>query len=172
LPLDFADPERPKPGKPELFLASKSLMVSPEFSPDGRWIAYTSQETQPPQIFVRPFPGNNSGSRGKWQISTDGGTNGSWSRNGGEFVYLAGGSGPQVASYTVRAESFVMGQSRPWSDKWRPVTSAQGPPALMPDGKRFVVIMSASQPTAEMQTHVNFLLNFSDELRRRVPVGK
>jgi hypothetical protein len=42
----------------------------------------------------------------------------------------------------------------------------------MPDGKHFVVMMSASPGNVETQTHVNFLLNFSDELRRRVPAGQ
>ena len=170
LPLDMTDPERPKPGKPELFLTSKSLMLCPAFSPDGRWIAYTSQDTQPSHVFVRPFPGNSSGLGGKWQISTDGGQRGTWSRSGNELVYLSSvARGPVVAPYTVQGDSFIASQSRPWSGKF-PAALLQGPPELMPDGRHFVVILSASQPNTETQTHINFLLNFSDELRRRVPV--
>jgi hypothetical protein len=46
LPLDLGDPDRPKPGKPELLLApTKATQVNPAFSPDGRWIAYRSNES-------------------------------------------------------------------------------------------------------------------------------
>jgi eukaryotic-like serine/threonine-protein kinase len=68
LPLDLADPERPKPGKPEPFphTADETL---PSFSPDGRWIAYVSIESGRGEIYVRPSPPGNGG---KWQISNGG----------------------------------------------------------------------------------------------------
>jgi Tol biopolymer transport system component len=58
LPLNLEDPEHPKPGKPELFLNATAAVQNPVVSPDGRWIAYVSSETQPPQLFVRPFLSN------------------------------------------------------------------------------------------------------------------
>ena len=54
------------------------------FSPDGRWIAYRSNESGTSEIYVRPFPG---GRGGKWQISTGGGLYGLWSNNGRELFY-------------------------------------------------------------------------------------
>jgi len=56
LPLDTSDPEQPKPGKPELFLGTPFAELEPAFSPDGRWIAYTSTESGRPEVYVRPFP--------------------------------------------------------------------------------------------------------------------
>jgi Tol biopolymer transport system component len=168
LPLDLADPEHPKPGKPELFVGSKSPRIGmPAFSPDGKWIAYFSGDTLPIQVFVRPFPAPASGSRGQWQISTDGGQLPMWSRNGGELFYMTPG-GPRVVSYTARGDSFVASQPRPWSDK---LPLLQGPSELSPDGKRLVVAMPASEGP-EQQTHVTFLLNFAQELERRVSLGK
>ncbi len=87
-----------------------------------------------------------------------------WSRNGGELFYMTQG-GPRLASYTVHGDSFVASPPRLWSDK---LSAVQGPFELSPDGKRLVVAMSASEARPEQQTHVTFLLNFADELRRRV----
>ena len=56
LPLDLTDPDHPKAGTPELFLATPSDDVEPAFSPDGRWLAYSSGEAGTYEIYVRPFP--------------------------------------------------------------------------------------------------------------------
>lgn len=56
LALDLSDPEHPKPGKPELFLRSTFDENLPAFSLDGRWLAYQSNESGTPQVYVRPFP--------------------------------------------------------------------------------------------------------------------
>src|SRR2546422_1123208 len=73
LPLDLSDPEHPKPGKPELFLRTASDEIEPAFSPDGRWIAYTSNESTRDEVYVRPFPGGARSASGRWQISNGGG---------------------------------------------------------------------------------------------------
>jgi hypothetical protein len=65
LPLDLSDPEHPKPGKPEPLLVTPAGEGYARFSPDGRWIAYWSNESGTAEIYVRPFP---TGSGGKWQI--------------------------------------------------------------------------------------------------------
>jgi serine/threonine-protein kinase len=163
VPLDLADPEHPKAGKPELFLGSKSALSSPEFSPDGRWMAYTSNEGGRLEVFVRPFPGPG----GKWLISSAGGSAPHWSRDGRELYYYQGQQ--MVVPYTVKGDSFAAAQPRPWSAKAPPGAGA-GDPA--PDGKRFVVVMPSSAATVGDQARVNFLLNFADELRRKVPTGK
>jgi eukaryotic-like serine/threonine-protein kinase len=56
------------------------------FSPDGHWIAYDSRESGRDEIYVRPYPGPG----GKWQVSTDGGTEVVWNRNGRELFYRSG----------------------------------------------------------------------------------
>ena len=57
-----------------------------EISPDGRWLAYQSNESGQNEIYVRPFPEVNSG---RWQVSTKGGTQPLWARNGQEIFYVA-----------------------------------------------------------------------------------
>jgi len=59
----------------------------PQFSPDGRWLAYISDESGRFEIYVQPYPGPG----GKWQISTEGGTEPVWNRNGRELFYRSGG---------------------------------------------------------------------------------
>ena len=55
-------------------------------SPDGRWLAYTSDETGRPEVYVRTFPDPN---QGKWQISTSGGDQARWRRDGKELYFMA-----------------------------------------------------------------------------------
>jgi serine/threonine-protein kinase len=168
LPLDLADPEHPKPGKPKLFLGSKFGMRNAAFSPDGRWIAYGSAESGRPENYVRPFPGPG----GRWQISTGGAAAGPpyWSRNGRDLFYSSP-EGIWVASYTANGDAFVPGQPRRWSERLPQLLTISAPD-LMADGKRFIAVLPSSAGTsADRPTHVTFLLNFADELRRRVPAG-
>ena len=114
LPLDTSDPDHPKPGKPEPFLGTPSDENVPMFSPDGRWIAYRSNESGTDEIYVRPFP---AGRGGKWQISTGGGLYPIWSNNGRELFYETPDYRIMVVDYTVSGDSFVPGKPRLWSDK-------------------------------------------------------
>jgi serine/threonine-protein kinase len=170
LPLDVSDPEHPKPGKPELFLGTPFGEFEPAFSPDGRWIAYVSNESGQPEVYVRPFPG---GRPGRWQISTGGGNYPIWSRNGRELFYEGRENRIMVSTYTAKADSFAADKPHAWSDaqilRPAPVLWSMD---LAPDGKRFAVFPRA-ESTGEQKgsVHVTVLLNFFDELRRRVPAG-
>ena len=63
--------------------ATPAVELEAMFSPDGRWIAYSSTVSGRPEIYVRPFPGPG----GTWQVSTSGGTYPTWSRSGNELLY-------------------------------------------------------------------------------------
>src|SRR5207249_3264593 len=84
----------------------------PTFSPDGRWIAYRSDESGRDETYVRPFPGPG----GKWQISTGGGTNPTWSRTRHELFYGTPDQRIMVAPYTVEGDSFRAEKPRLWSE--------------------------------------------------------
>ena len=166
LPIDLSDPEHPRPGKAELFLRTPFAVTEPAFSPDGRWMAYSSAESGGPEVFVRPFaPGVPSGS-GKWLISTGGGQSPIWSRIGKELFYKGPGNRIMTAAYTANGDSFAAGKPRPWSN-----SQILGELDLEPDGKRFVGTFypptgSSGEPNGSV--HVTFLLNFFDEVRRRI----
>jgi Tol biopolymer transport system component/predicted Ser/Thr protein kinase len=167
LPLDLADPERPKPGTPEAFLREPAGQNDAAFSPDGRWMAYTSFETGAPQVFVRPFPAGSSG--GRWLISNAGGRFPVWSRSSRELFYVGRDNRIMVASYSANAGAFVPDKPKQWSPTSIFPTGNFSNLDLAPDGKRFVVVPSAVEGEDDKgNVHVTVLLNFFDELRRRV----
>jgi serine/threonine-protein kinase len=158
-------------GKPESFLQTPADERQPAFSPDGRWLAYTSNESGTYQVYVRAFPDKG----GKWQISNAGGAYPSWSRNGHELFFRTDDNRIMVATYIVRADSFVPDKPRLWSDRKLANFGTIGTSSydLAPDGKRIAAIMPVESPEAKAsQSHVIFLENFFDELQRKVPAGK
>jgi len=76
--------------KPFEFLATPFMEAGGRFSPDGKWIAYASNETGRFEIYVRPFAGAPASSEGKIQISDQGGDFPVWRRDGEELFYMAG----------------------------------------------------------------------------------
>jgi Tol biopolymer transport system component/predicted Ser/Thr protein kinase len=171
LSLDLSDPEHPKPGKPEIFLRTVHTEYEPAFSPDGRWIAYRSFESGAgDDVYVRPFPGPG----GKWPISAGGGRHPIWSRNGRELFYKGAGDRIMVAAYTSKGDSFAADKPHPWSNVQILDPNANFSSLdLAPDGKRFAVL-PRPEGTGGLRgsVHVTVLLNFFDELRRKVPAGK
>jgi Tol biopolymer transport system component len=187
LPLDLTDPNHPKPGKPEPFLhpaadeylsrfspdgrwiAYKSTAsgdILPRFSPDGHWIAYRSNESGNNEVYVRPFP---NGSEGKWQISAGGGLYPLWANNGRQLFYETTDNRIMVVDYTVNGASFAHGKPRLWSDRQLFYTGTTNLD-LAPDGKRFAVLAQPeTTPGEKGSVHVTMLLNFFDELKRRIP---
>ena len=157
-----------KAGTPEPFLKSSFSDQAPSFSPDGRWLAYQSNESGTNEVYVRAFPPPSSGQGGKWQISNSGGTAPRWSRSGHELLYQ---SGDQImaASYTVNGDTFVAEKPRVWIAKLGGTAVWD----LAPDGKRVAVVTPVESADAPKQEHeVVFLQNFFDELRRRVPLER
>jgi Tol biopolymer transport system component len=169
LPLDGSDSDEPKTGKPEPFLVTPSEELAPMFSPDGRWIAYRSNESGTGEIYVRPFPGGRSG---KWQVSTGRGRYAMWSNNRRELFYDTADDHIMVLNYTINGDSFVPAKPRLWSEKqiYMPGNTNL---TLAPDGKRFAVFPRPEAGGQEKgSVHATFLLNFFDELRRRVPIAQ
>jgi Tol biopolymer transport system component len=160
LRLEEPESDRPKPGKPEPFLVTPFAEDSPMISPDGRWLAYVSDESGNKQVYVRPFPGPG----GKWQISTGGGDIPVWSRKAQALFYRSL-EGMMVSSYTAMGEAFAASRPSLWAEK-KNLRSYD----LSPDGKRFATVQ-AEASEQKGPANVTFLLNFFDELRRRAPAG-
>jgi serine/threonine-protein kinase len=161
------DRDHPILGKAELFLRSPYSAYGPVFSPDGRWVAYMSNETGNIEVYVRPFPGPG----GRQQISTGGGRSPIWSRNGQELFFLSADRRIMVAKYAVNGDSFSANKPQVWSDQ-RLLELPVPVYDLAPDGKRVAGILYADGTSeAKPLTHLTVLLNFSDELKRRVPAG-
>ncbi len=157
-----------KAAAPERFLTTKFIDGDAAFSPDGRWIAYTSNESGRLEVYVRAFAASVPAGGGRWPISNSGGAAPGWSPNGRELLYLAGDQ-IMTVGYTASDDSFVAEKPRVWAAG---VRSASGFD-LAPDGRRVAVSVAVGTPDVQTQEHsVVFVLNFFDELRRRAPVGQ
>jgi len=152
--------------KPRPFLQTPANESGPIFSPDGRWVAYLSDETGRNEIYVRPFPGPG----GKMQISTEGGTEPMWARNGRELFYR---NGDKMMVTAVETQP-VFAASKPQllfeAHYETSYNVFQRDYDVSPDGQRFLMIKGSEQESAA--TQLNVVLNWSDELRRLAPAGK
>ena len=167
LPMEGDEVSGWKPGTPTVFLNTPADEQEPMFSPDGRWLAYQSNESGRAELFVRPFPGPG----GKWQISTAGGGYPTWSRTRHELFYKTADHRIMVAPYTVEGNSFKADKPRVWSER-----KMQPRPRLRffdlhPDGERFAV-SAAETPAEDRRDKIVFIFNFFDELRRIAPAAK
>lgn len=168
LPL-VSDTRGLRAGQPELFLQTSADERHPAFSPDGRWLAYSSTESGDFQVYVRPFPDKG----GKWQISTSGGVYPAWSRTGRQLFFESLDSRIMVADYAVEGDSFIRDMPRVWSETRLANLGLFKNFDLAPDGKRVVALLPAEGGEVQLSRHhVVFLQNFLDELRRRAPIKK
>ena len=165
LPLEGSEEQGWKPGKPRTFFESSYVDNNPEFSPDGRWLAYMSNKTGRFEIYVRPFPGPG----GMWQISTESGRLPVWSRVRRELFYYANDQRIMVVPYTVDGDEFRAAKPRRWSDD----QFAAPPDTFLfdvhPDGERFAVVTSLLSSSEARRDRVVFILNFFDYLRQIAP---
>ena len=169
LPIEGDDASGWRPGKPMAFLTSSFNETQPTFSPDGRWLAYVSDESGQPEVYVRPY----TVAAGKWQVSTGGGMDPVWSRTARELFYRASDARLMMARYTVTGD--MLSPDKPVSVAELPVTGRTGRWFdLHPDGQRFAVGYrpdDAQGATAAIrQNKIVLVFNFFDELRRLAPV--
>ncbi len=154
-------------------LQGKHNDLYPKISPDGRWMAYQSDESGKVEVYVRPFP---EVDKGKWQVSTDGGDSPLWSPDGRELFYHNGDSFMTVGVETD--PTFKPGNPKILF-KGKYLFSSNGYVFwdISPDGKRFLLLKpSASAGTAPAEAghrpKINIVLNWFEELKGRVPVGQ
>jgi serine/threonine-protein kinase len=170
LPIEGDETSGFKPGKPTALVNDPANQLEAMFSPDGRWIAYQSNESGQNQIFVQPFPGPGS----RTPISPAGGTYPTWSRVRHELFYVAPDNRIMVVSYTVAGDSFNANAEKP--QVWSPQPILPRPRYrwldLHPDGERFVVAAPTAAQTEDKRDKIVFIFNFFDELRRIAPVAK
>ncbi len=166
LPFEGTDGSTLKPGKPRVFLNSPFDEREAMFSPDGRWLAYQSNETGRYEVYVRPF----AGSGGPWRISTGGGIDPIWSRARPELLFTGPDGRIMAASYNAGDDSLRADEPRVWSSQ-----RARRRPRLRsidvhPDGNHIVAAKMPDEGTTRGE--VVLVLNFFDELRRIAPVSK
>jgi len=148
--------------KPIPFLQAPFNEWQAAFSPDGRWLAYASEESGKTEVYVQAYPGPS----GKWQISTEGGVEPVWARSGQELFYR---NGNKMMAVEIRTQpAFNAGTPRllfegeyasvPWAANYD----------VSADGQRFLMLRPDEEQAAA--TQINVVLNWFEELKRRVPV--
>jgi hypothetical protein len=122
-------------GDPLVVLATRANEETARISPDGKWMAYMSDESGRDEVYVVPFPDAGR----KWQVSSDGGEQPVWSADGSEIFFRSPAGVIQSTEIGTRDETFLVGPSEPLFD---------GPPRVAvnlnfypaPDGERFIVL--------------------------------
>jgi hypothetical protein len=140
--------------------------VEAQISPDGRWLAYASNESGHQEVYAQPFPGLG----GKWQISTAGGAEPRWSRDGRQLFYLSGDK-MMVVEIQTKA-GFIAGSPRLLFDQpyaHDAVLARAATYDVAPDGQHFLML---KEDTQSSQLQLRVVLNWTAELKSRVPAGK
>jgi serine/threonine-protein kinase len=160
-------------------LREQALLADPAYregaatvSPDGRWLAYVSNESGFPAIYVRPFPNVNGG---KWQVSTGFATTPTWSADGRALYFLDNPeqNDPGVAAVNVQAgPTFSFSRPErlfglPPLVRGNSLSRALGGGEfeVSPDGQRFLFVRDAESSGTP---NLNVVLNWTGELTRLV----
>ena len=152
-------------GKPEPFLRTAAYETYPSFSPDGKWIAYGSNESGSWEVYVRPFPDRGE----RMQVSVDGGRIPFWSPNGHELLYRTDDQRIMVRAYRTKGNLFILQELRSWSPSRLADTGVLANLDLTSDGQRFAMLTPASTvESRQSENHATFMLNFSSEVQRRL----
>jgi Tol biopolymer transport system component/predicted Ser/Thr protein kinase len=152
--------------KAQPFLRTPFSEGAARFSPDGRWLAYISDESGQYEIYVQSYPGPG----GKWQISTEGGTEPVWNPNGRELFYRSGNN--MMAVDVVTQPGFAAGKPHMlFEGQYQPTTTTPPNYDVSADGQRFLMLKPVEQAQTAL-TQINVVLNWFEELKRRVPGPK
>ena len=151
-------------GKPSPFVATRFHEAEPAFSPDGKWVAYQSNETGRFEIYVRAFPGPS----GRWQVSTSGGLTPTWLREGRQLLYRTLDQRLLVATYAAETGRFSVTATADWStDTLADTGTGQRNYDVHPDGKRVMALLGSGRAGGGSQ-RLLVISRFDEELRRAI----
>jgi eukaryotic-like serine/threonine-protein kinase len=143
--------------KPLAFLHSEFNESQGQFSPDGKWMAYVSDESGASQVYVQSFPTLT----GKWQVSPDGGSQPRWRRDGKELFYLS--VDRKLMAVTVKTgDVFEAEAPRALFDTTLPYLASRQTYSVSPDGQRFLLNAPVDTPSSPMI----IVLNWTGLLKR------
>jgi serine/threonine-protein kinase len=152
------------------FLATPAREYMASFSPDGRWLAYTSNESGRDEVYVRPFPRTEGVAR---LVSIGGGSGPVWAPHG-STLYYRGADGNMMAVPVTLQPTFTSGRPRTlfrFAGVYRMSGTATAYD-IHPDGKRFIMVSERNDAAATPRQQVNIVLNWFEELRRLAPATR
>jgi eukaryotic-like serine/threonine-protein kinase len=154
--------------KPHPYLSTPFNEDTVRLSPDGRWVAYVSDESGRYEIYVRPFPDANGG---KWQITTDGGQEIAWAPGGTELFYRAGSARERMMVVDIQSQpTFMPGRPRllfaaPYFSR----VATGSDYGVSPDGQRFLMIKAPARGVTSASQQLNVVLNWFEDVKRVAP---
>ena len=146
---DLSDPARPR----RALTDSDALENFPEFSPDGKWLAYVSNVSGRAEVYVQPYPGPGP----RVQISFNGGSAPAWNRDGTELYFIQAGGAPTMMAAGIRVTQAGVTAETP-RKLFEGRYSFTGPVRgydVTPDGQRFLMVQVRDLPP---QRHVELVL--------------
>ena len=141
-------------------------MQAPQVSPDGRWLANNSNESDRFEIYVRPFSPLGPGREGKWLISSEGGLFSHWAPGSQDLYYESLDGRIMRVSYAAKGDLFVADRPRLWSEQRLSGYGTLNNFDIARDGKRLLGTLGAVEES-EPETSLHLMFNVGDELRRR-----
>jgi eukaryotic-like serine/threonine-protein kinase len=153
--------------KPRVFVSTKAAAYDGQFSPDNKWVAYTSRESGQDQVYVIAFdaekaldPAAKSSSKGgQWQVSVGGGRSPRWRRDGRELFFLSSAGQMLAAQMDENDSGIQIGTPRVLFRS--PVfTNAYAPYDVTPDGQKFIMNL-----TGEHDSPLTLIVNWMEELK-------
>jgi len=144
---------------PAPFLSTSASEATPMFSPDGHWLAYSSNESGRDEIYVVPYPKHSS----KYQVSSRGGLSPLWSPDGKELYFVNGSS--MMAVHITGTSPFDYSAER----KVITLPPSSIPADIAPDGQRFILLISRFQ--AQAQSKMTVVLEWFEDLKAKVGGG-
>ena len=156
----------------EWLLEESSFEAAPALSPDGRWIAYVSDETGQFEVQVRPYPNVHDGN---WPISSGGGVLPLWGKDSSELFYLTPDQDGVVTVMMTQNDTdptFNPGTPRRlFEGVYRSLfPNNRSDWDITSDGERFLMIKPVPSGDSSTAAHINVVLNWTEELQARVPV--
>jgi len=145
--------------KPQVYLKTPFADLWARFSPDGRFVAYTSDASGTPEIYVQTFPDPEGG---KWMVSKGGGSRPAWRRDGKELFYLGIAVSRLMAVDVSLNPVFRAGVPKPLFD------FPPGGPAydVSADGQKFVKMAVASSNPDAPPSPITIVLNWQAGLKK------
>ncbi|MEO7652518.1 MAG: hypothetical protein ABIZ80_18800 [Bryobacteraceae bacterium] len=151
-------------GVPQVMLKTPAIETYPTFSPDGHWIAYTSNRSGNYEVYVRAFPEGHS----DVQVSVGGGRCPRWRPDAKQIVYSSTDRQVMIVPFRMTRENFeIMGAPKPWSKVKLAEMSVFPAYDLAPDG-RIVALVPPDSSLHEKPNNVTFVMNSFEEIRSRV----
>jgi Tol biopolymer transport system component len=144
--------------KPRRFLGTKFDESFASFSPDGRWLAYSSNESGEWEVYATSFPGG----EGKWQISTGGGTNPTWTKGGSEIIFYNSRRHGMMSVPITYSPDLHPGKG---SELFQLSSDPDYVPDVSPDGEHIAVAQRGKQAQI---TKLIVVVNWFEELKKQL----